>query len=150
MPYGASHHSSFLITINSNRQPKSEEERRVIANSLRDVIGGKLFEQKHFLRMIKFLKGRREASLIKNMDAEFAIETGSNQHRVHAHVLVNVYHNSTIHLDPIYIKDFVTRKLNQDLVKAGFKPIRGSVYVNIRAVKGGWSVLKYVRKKGKS
>lgn len=63
-------------------------------------------------------------------------------------MLTNIYHNSRIHLDATYIRDEVTDQLNEGLIGAGMAPLRGKVYVNIKSIKGDWSVLRYVRKTG--
>lgn len=146
MPHGAKNHSGFLVTINSNVKTIDSTHEQFIADALREIVGGKLFDNKHFLRMIKWLEGKRDPALIKHYDAEFAIEVGSQQKRVHAHCLVNVYHNTRIHLDPVYIQSYVTDQLNRRLIAGGYPKLRGKVYVNIRATKSDWKILKYIRK----
>jgi hypothetical protein len=146
MPHGAKNHSGFLITINSNVKPIDSAHEQFIADAMREIVGGKLFDNNHFLRMIKWLEGKRDPSLIKHYEAEFAIEVGSQQKRVHAHVLLNCWHNTRIHLDPVFISDYVTKKLNERLIAGGYPKLRGKVYVNIRATKSDWKILKYIRK----
>lgn len=144
-PHGAQNHSGFLITINTNRSPQSPAEEAVLGDLLRLIIGD-LFDDTNVNRMFKFLNGPRQPSAIKYVDSEFAIEIGSVQKRVHAHILTNVYHNTRIHVDPLYLRDEVTSELNRGLIRAGLPGLRGKVYVNVKAVKGDFSVLKYVRK----
>ncbi|QKE44401.1 endonuclease replication-associated protein [Yaravirus sp. 'brasiliensis'] len=147
MPHGARNHSGFLVTINTNRKAQTAAERDVIADIMRSIIH-EMWRDQNVPRMVKFLTGPRDPRLIKAVDSEFAIEVGGHQGRVHAHVLTNIYHNSRIHLDATYIRDEVTDQLNEGLIGAGMAPLRGKVYVNIKSIKGDWSVLRYVRKTG--
>lgn len=148
MPHGAQHHSGFLVTINTNRAPKTQAEQDVLADVMRSVVH-ELWRDRNVPKMIKYLKGPRDPSLIKYVESEFAIEVGSKQRRLHAHILTNIYHNSFIHLDRTYIADEVTEQLNEGLIGAGMAPLKGKVHVDIQPVRGGWSALKYVRKTGR-
>lgn len=145
LPYGATARSQFLITINTNRA--EPEGGSGLADSLRAVLRGRIFEERNIPTMLNFVQGRpRDDSAIKGVDAEFVIEVGSKFHRVHAHVLLDIYHSSRIHVDPTYLRDMVTVQLNRQLVERGLPALRGHVYVNVKAAATGWNMLKYLRK----
>lgn len=147
MPYGATHKSSFLITINTNRSVSSDIDRDVLSSMMRPILH-RLLDDRNIPLMLKFRDGTRDNGLIRGVDSEFAIEVGGKQRRLHAHILTNIYHNTKIHIDPLYIREEVTDQLNDALAAAGEPRLRGKVYVNVRHVKGDWAVTKYVRKTG--
>lgn len=146
MPYGASKHSSFLVTINTQRAVKpNDAESDILTDIFRRVLF-RLFDDRLIPRMVKFLGQPRDVSKLKGVETEVAIERGGVQRRLHAHLLVDIFHNSKIQLDPIYIRDEVTDEMNDELRKAGLPELKGKVYVNIKAVRSGFNALRYIRK----
>lgn len=142
--------SSFLITINSNLKAPTQAEADAIGAIMRDIItgSGQMFSKEHLPLMIQFLAPGGNASKIEKADVQFGIEVGDKEKRPHAHIVLNLYHRTKLHMDPQYIKEWFTKQMNKRLLAAGRAKLNGFVYVNIRAIKTAWDVEEYLKKTG--
>jgi hypothetical protein len=136
--------SSFLVTISTNKVPKSAREDRELRSALKESITEYL-KKDNLYPSFKFVQGRRQDfSQIKKVKVTgIGIEKGSDKRggRIHAHFHMDVYHNSRIQLDRTRIRDFVLAEINKRLTT----PLT-NIYVNIKWVKTAFYSKKYVGK----
>jgi len=143
------HYSNFLITINTNVKPKTEEEFNEVQEAFEDFLTW-LFHKEHAdERLFKFInlpsrgiKGKKSdfPEKFKRIDSETVIELGQSRRggRIHSHTLLEVTHKSGIQIDAELIKKEAEEHLG-DLVKG--------VYVNVKFINGtAKTILSYIRK----
>lgn len=143
-------YSVFLVTINTNMRTRHQDT-QLLASFLRSTMNA-LFGAENVPTIIKFLNGKKQYGLIREVDVQYAIERGEGLKgsRLHSHALVRIWHDTRIHLDRTAIKEFVVKDMNVQLRAHGFKLLK-SVYVNIRAQRGSeFNLLRYLEKTAKS
>ena len=105
-------HSNFLITINTNKRPKTQNELVKYVNDLRSYVKNGLLSNYGLTRLLKFKEGN--LGDIKNIDAKFAIEMGRHTKggRVHAHIFLKIDHNAMLDFpNKQFIIDELSRRM---------------------------------------
>lgn len=141
--------SNFFITINP--QVVANPESLVATRFLEDV--KRIFEDSEkVLDMIEFNKlatgrGLRNSAYVQDVTMPLAVvEQGAKFGRMHAHVLLQIKHKSSIKLN----RDEIVaafEAIDDDPFNSYFRGVEGkSIYVNIRFVPGLGGVLQYMQK----
>ena len=99
--------SNFHVTVNPN-----VTDDRLSPKKLKSVISSIFGNVKDY---IKIIRGTNVE--YKDIDAEFTVEKGELQHRVHAHILVTIVHNAIIQLDLTKIRKQLELSLNLKGIK---------------------------------
>jgi hypothetical protein len=145
--------SAFLLTINTNYKPTSDKTVAELGNYLSDGVD-QMFKgyddnlKENVAKIIKFVGARSndkyEDDVIKDVEYEFSVEQGGKAKggRVHAHVLVKIYHTSVIQIDTEGVRVFITNYLWDNAKKF---PIE-NVHVNVRFIAGIDEVTHYISK----
>lgn len=139
-------HSGFLITINTNYNPKQNEGNATeCAEKLRSAVYDLLHDTDKLEKIIKFLIPGHTFSreYIKKVQGEFVIERGrhSKGSRIHAHATLHIDHYSKIHLDIPKIKE-VLLPYFADGCTCDIK----NLYINVRAIRNDLGLRNYLRK----
>lgn len=107
-------HSNFLLTINTQRvydegTPQLTEDRALfekiiekflhnIENYLKIKEDGVSFSKKYF----------------EDIRADYVVELGTKQRRLHTHIMLMIAHRTKIHLDENAIREYFKKELNVD------------------------------------
>jgi uncharacterized membrane protein YfhO len=94
--------SNFFVTVNPNVTKKELSPKKL------DGIIHEMFS--NVVDYVKILSANKDVKY-NAVDAEYGIEVGKDKHRVHAHILVRIQHNSKIQLDLTKIR----KQLKSDL-----------------------------------
>lgn len=118
------HSSVFHITINSNRKPRTIQQRNQMVETYSQLIDEQ-FQDDEFMfdsGFIRVLRPGDNLTQIKTIDTTFAVEQGRKRGRIHAHVTVEVIHSTKIRLDPLIL----VNKLEDQLGYRPYVHIQGS------------------------
>lgn len=114
-------YSNYLITVNTNMAPvayngsSAEERREELVEALRTVLTD-LFEHDTVTELVQFLiEGDGWFENVDEADIDFAISEGPVQHRIHAHAIVRIEHNSTINWNYSLFRKMITEGLQFEL-----------------------------------
>lgn len=101
--------SNFFLTISTNRVPGTTDE----VVSFAEVLSG-MFDGLQGLFKFDGLIGKRGAAIpegdsqaVRNWTGKYGIEIGTQKHRLHAHVLIKVHHNTRMQLDLEALKRYL-------------------------------------------
>jgi len=131
--------SMFLVTINPNIIPSDQDDAQHWGSILEESVK-EVFSKDNAERWIKFLDDG-DMDDVESIKGSYGVEIGKKARggRLHLHMLIEVLHNSKIHLNLQNIRE----DLNAAMKENGIS----SVYVNVRAVKGGeYSIRNYILK----
>lgn len=120
--------SNFLITLNTNKFPRSQLQSSEMVKELGRGLRTMTTEEEHLKAMIKFLTPGDVYSddTILTIDSKYTVERGKKKGRIHAHVWIRIKHTSMIHLD---------REAIKEALKASTGGVMEVPYVNIRAIR---------------
>lgn len=134
-------HSGFLITVNTNFRPRSNDESWAMGYRLENAMRSMLTHQ-GLSKIITFQGEGHSYSdrYVKDVKAQFAVEVGHQAKgtRIHSHTLLHIAHMSHIRLSIPAIKQHVISSINDPRIK--------SVYVNIRMVRNDRNLEEYLKK----
>lgn len=135
-------HSDFLITVNTNYRPHTNEESYAMGTKLSHAIK-QLLTHDH-LPMIIDTNGSSYEEVMKSVNAEFGVEIGKKPQgrRIHAHCIIKIDHTGHIRLNIPEIKHLVKEFIDDPLVKG--------VYVNVKSVSSVRNIEDYIKKQGVS
>jgi len=131
--------STFLVTINTQRVPRTQPEVDRGAEELRGIMR-QMLTSEGLGRIVKFLTPGHawQPEYIDDIKAEFSIEIGERFGRLHTHALIEMAHFSKIHLDRVGIQGFFAGEASSFTDKP---------HVDIRVVRGAQNARQYVGKK---
>lgn len=133
-------HSGFFITINTNLAPE-DDELPECAERLRQAVVKLLDDEDSLKSIITYLDTGGWDDII-SIKSEHVVEQGSQQHRVHAHAVMHVDHNTKIRLKREAIETIILDNFNS----FGDGCHLSNVYVNIRAIQVPGSIKAYLEK----
>ncbi|KAM9999501.1 hypothetical protein ACTFIY_004586 [Dictyostelium cf. discoideum] len=135
-------HSNFLLTINTQKRPTTNEEAQQIADQLNNVMDTFLTSPKHRNNLFTIRPGGEDTvdglpPKIHKLEIEYAVEVGKELKggRVHSHTVIKTIHNTQIHVNTDYV-----RKTMPGLLGVG------NVFVHCRFIRTDHSVEEYIRK----
>lgn len=131
--------SNFLVTINTNVRPQSQEAIDSLAPTFADTLRY-LLSHEGLSRIISFGKAGDDyySGALDNVDAKFNMEVGENTKggRLHSHITIFIKHHSFIRLVTSEIQNIV-----QEHMELPHKP-----HVDIRIIRGNENALEYLQK----
>jgi len=138
-------HSGFFITINTNFNPKKDEDASSeCAEKLRKGIKAMLTEEERLKRIVKFLNDDTwSTTTIKKVSSQFVIERGrhSKGSRIHSHAALHIEHRSKIQLDiPQISKELLP------FLEGGCTGNIKNLYVNVRIIRVNQGIRNYLTK----
>ncbi len=108
-------HSNYLITVNTQQAGDTEERKEELIEALRTTLKD-IFTYDNISELLDFLIiGDTWFENVDETEVDFAIEEGKKLHRIHAHCLVRVKHNSTIHLNYVNLRKQIIEGLRSEL-----------------------------------
>ncbi|GAM29387.1 hypothetical protein SAMD00019534_125630 [Acytostelium subglobosum LB1] len=134
-------HSNFLLTVNTQKRPTSDEEAEHYAQRLDTAMDTIFTQSEHLENLFTLTPGKAtsdgESPTIHRLDTTFAVEVGKKAQggRVHSHAVIEVDHNTHIRLNMDYIRQILPPMIGVD-----------KIYANVRYVKGMGEVKDYIEK----
>lgn len=139
------YHSDFLVTVNTNFRPTTEDELQDMSNNLEHAMDS-MTHAEGLREIVTVLREGESftAGFVREVHSEVAVEVGGSKYggRVHAHATIKIAHYSRIRLNPLAIRDYIVRELNSDKVK--------NVHVDIKLLPTSGYVEDYVKKNVRS
>lgn len=120
-------YSNYLLTINTNIRPVSDEHAQALAAKLREL-GQKFFTLNTILDMVDvYGQGTSHDDISRVEVVSWSIELGTNTRgqRMHLHAFLKFQHSTVIKINPGSVKEWWFDHLKDDT------PCK-NVYVNIR------------------
>jgi hypothetical protein len=139
-------HSGFFITINTNFNPKQNEEHASeCAEKLRKAVKAMLTEEERLKRIVKFLipGDTWSTDTIKKVSSQFVIERGrhSKGSRIHSHAALHIEHRSKIRLDiPQMQKEILP------FFEGGCTCNIKNLYINVKIIRVNQGIRNYLTK----
>ena len=134
-------YSNFLLTINTNQpvQPTSAEF-EPFRKRFRGVIG-QILGGDNILKYITYKESGGSADKIVAINCESTIEVGGGANKsVHCHSVVQIKHNTLLHLDQMKIRHVVQRAMGLTKVHLNIKVLPRNAQMNLE------NALRYIRK----
>lgn len=134
-------HSNFLLTVNTQQRPKTDEEAREIAGRLSSAMDSFLKSPQHQSNLFKLTPGKETTdgrpAEIRSLNFEFAVEVGKGAKggRVHSHTIIKTIHNTHIQVDAEYVRQVMPAMVGVP-----------KLFVNVRWLRTDHSVEDYIRK----
>jgi hypothetical protein len=131
--------SNFLITINPNYIPKDAADAQEWGSKLESVVLD-VFSKEDAKDWLKFLDGG-DVGDIESIQGGFGVEIGKRAQggRLHMHMYIEIVHETKLQINLTYIRSALAEGMSDFGIK--------SVYVNVRAVRGGeFSIRNYILK----
>lgn len=140
---GAPKTSIFLITLNTNWQPRTDAAAQAVADDLHNAIDRTFTDEDTFRSIINFRDGAlRDFSQILSVDVDASEEVGPRTGFLHAHVLLKITHTVGGRGLHLYI-DRLKRAIQQN----GTTPqVRALPYINVHASSDGEKLAAYLHK----
>lgn len=118
-------HSMYFITINSNqRYNVLSQEYEEFAKKFKSTIDNLL--NNHISEIITLKDNEDDNKKIKSVKSEVALEVGQKTTCVHAHIMMDVAHYSSIKLDYQFIRDYVTKEMGLTNIYLNNKVVFGT------------------------
>lgn len=146
--------SNFFITINSNKSPSDEREMSVGRARMAEMLR-RLSDYKMIAKFIRFgprdvaYADDRFADIVESVEWSGAIETGDQQHRLHAHAWLTIVHYSQIHINVPVLMQFARREYNLSLKFGDPMRMTGAPYVHVKLLpQSDWADImsNYIKK----
>lgn len=120
-------HSAFFITINTNKGD-TVCNARLLAHELHNILKELFSTIENIASILTFHNAGDTYEKIVKTDVEFVVEKGQDPRggRVHAHVLIQFKHFTSIHINKYALEEYVIRNIHTCPLD--------SVYINIKSV----------------
>lgn len=128
--------SNFLLTINTNKRPRTQEEAKPLIDKLRETMQYMLSAE-GLKRITRFLlPAEFNKDYIASVKSQFNLEIGETKHgkRVHSHAIIQYVHTTRLHLNFLEIKKI--------MIEHGWT----GFYMNVKLVKGMENAFEYLLK----
>ncbi len=124
-------YSNYLITVNSNQAALDDDRREELVESLRQVLVD-IFKHDTVTDLVDFLiVGDSFFTNVDDTEIHFSIEQGKKQKRIHAHAIVRIRHDSTIHWNYSKFRQMIIEGLRFELMDEAINP-----HIDIKAFGG--------------
>ena len=147
--------SNFFITINTNKSPEDDAERKIGADHMKEMLSAIMLD-KNLAMMLTFgpvdshYALDKYADVIDHVEWKGAVELGDKMNRLHAHVWVTIKHYSQIQINTRMVQHLARDYYNRGL--SGKMRIQALPYVHNKLLpQSDWTdVMKQYIHKGMS
>lgn len=131
------HESNFLITINTNKGPQPGQHHDDVVRSMEQVLM-LLAKDEYLAQYLKFgpkdvdYREDRFIDVIEGCQFKGAVEVGDIMHRIHAHIMLTVYHYSQVQIEPQLLANLARQLFNANLPVGNPYRITARPHVHVR------------------
>ena len=125
-------YSNYLLTVNTQLRPKSNDDSYAAGQELSRNITEMLGDMESVLRISG---GTFDEETFPSISAKFAVELGPKAQRVHAHIFIEVAHRAdNVQIDVQYVRAFMNGRYGKRL------------HIDARGVRTGKALEDYIGK----